>query len=164
MSEMLFEDAGAVQHSADARLIDAYIEIGRTLDDLPYTQDFESLLELVAGGGFGPVAQAGQVGRNIESPREGATRRRETFHRLQNLRKAGKLPKLGRAESAPSVVEPEEERFLIELVVGAVGTLGQRDQLLYDEKFDQIVAAFNGQTGRSLTPHTLWRLVAKLAK
>jgi len=45
-----------------------------------------------------------------------------------------------------------------------VGSLGQRDQLPYSEQSGPLVAAFNQQTGRDLTPHDVWRLVAKLAK
>lgn len=142
MSDMLFDNR--VQ-GGDDRLVAAYVEIGRTLDDLPYTQDFETLLERV-GMGQEPAG------------------RREVFHRLHNLRKASRLPRLGRAESAPTLVEPEEERLLTQLVAESVGTLGQRDQLLYDARFDAIVGMFNEKTGRSLTPHTVWRLVAKLAK
>ncbi len=145
MSEMLFGDAAPALPGADSRLLDAYVEIGRTLDDLPYTHDFESLLERVGVG-------------------EEAAGRREVFRRLHNLRKAGKLPRLGRAESEPTLVEPNEEELLVELVAREVGTLGQRDQLLYDPRFDLVVGRFNAETGRSLTPHTVWRLVAKLAK
>ncbi|MFA6045672.1 MAG: hypothetical protein WC718_11875 [Phycisphaerales bacterium] len=144
MSETLFGNAGTAPNN-DERLVDAYVEIGRTLDDLPYTQDFEALLE--------------RIGVGVE-----AAGRREVFHRLHNLRKASKLPKLGRGETAPTLVEPEEERLLVQLVTASVGTLGQRDQLLYDAKFDEIVGTFNEKTGRSMTPHTVWRLVAKLAK
>jgi hypothetical protein len=61
-------------------------------------------------------------------------------------------------------VTPEDEALLADLVRGAVGTLGQRDQLLYDPRFDALVQAFNARTGRNLSPHDVWRLVAKLAK
>jgi hypothetical protein len=45
-----------------------------------------------------------------------------------------------------------------------VGGLGQRDQLPYTPAFDALVQEFNAATGRSLDPHSVWRLVAKLAK
>ena len=129
----------------DAPLIAAYGEIGRTLDDLPYTEDFERLFT---------VASAARPGVS----------KRELFHRLHNLRKAGKLPKAGRAASAAVKLEPKEEQWLSERVVAAVGSLGQRDQLPFDARFDALVEEFNGHTGRSLSPHDVWRLVAKLAK
>lgn len=143
----LFGESGDDQKkgAADAPLIAAYGEIGRTLDDLPYTADFERLFA---------VAAAARPG----------VQKRELFHRLHNLRKAGKLPKAGRAASAAVKLEPKEEQWLSERVVAAVGSLGQRDQLPFDAKFDALVEAFNAHTGRSLSPHDVWRLVAKLAK
>lgn len=60
--------------SEDEALIDAYRTIGRPLDDLPYTDDFERLMDL------------------LKRPRE-----REQMHfifrRLMNLRKRAALPR-----------------------------------------------------------------------
>lgn len=133
------DDAGAPEPA----LVRAYVEAGRTLDDLPYTDEFESLVAALGGEGVD---------------------RRAVIHRLQNLRKANKLPRLGRGASSSIKVTEREEAVLVGLVEVAAGTLGQRDQLLYDAKFDTIVEKFNGSTGRSLTHHDVWRLVAKLAK
>ncbi|GJQ29978.1 MAG: hypothetical protein HBSAPP03_18620 [Phycisphaerae bacterium] len=144
----LFDPVEAKRSSAgtrDAALVEAYLRVGRTLDDLPYTDDFERVYE-AAGG----VETWGS--------------RRDALHRLMNLRKAGKLPKLGRAASPAVMVTADEDAVLIDLVVEAAGTLGQRDQLLYDAKFDGVVQGFNARTGRNLGPHDVWRLVAKLAK
>ncbi len=129
----------------DAALIAAYQQAGRTLDDLPYTPDFDRMLEALrrSGGDISP---------------------RAALHRLQNLRKAGKLPPAGRAARTPPRISEEEESLLRELVVAMTGTLGQRDQLPYDPRFDGLVEAFNQQAGRALSPHDVWRLVAKLAK
>jgi hypothetical protein len=135
------------QEAFDAALVDAYLKVGRTLDDLAYTDEFERVFEMLAGDAASPRPDRAAVMR-----------------RLQNLRKANKLPRLGRAVSAAVKVTAEEERTLAELVVGACGTIGQRDQLLYDKRFDEIVNAFNARTGRQLTPHDAWRLVAKIAK
>jgi hypothetical protein len=117
----------------DRRLVGAYVEVGRTLDDLPYTDEFERVME-----------------------KSGEGDRRWVLHRLQNLRKAKKLPRLGRGESASVKVTEAEE--------GALRALVERDQLLYDPKFDGIVEAFNAKTGRTLSLHDAWRLIAKLAK
>lgn len=129
----------------DSALIGAYAAAGRTLDDLPYTPEFDRILEAAGAAGS-------------------ARRAREVFHRLHNLRKAGKLPRLGRAASKPPAIVPEEEAWLADAVIQTVGTLGQRDQLPYTPEFDGIVERFNARTGRDLTPHDIWRLVAKLAK
>lgn len=128
---------------ADVRLINAYLHVGRTLDDLPYTRDFDVLYAM------------------LPEPREP---QRDVFRRLQTLRKAGKLPRLGRSTAEPVRVTRGEEDLMEKLIVEACGTIGQRDQLLYHPKFDEVVLAFNTATGRHLTPHDAWRLVAKIAK
>ena len=129
--------------SPDEALVVAYQSTGRTLDDLPYTDDFEKIYRaLPAGWGS----------------------KRDVFHRLHNLRKAGKLPRLGKPESRPPRIDPGEEEVLRGLVVAAAGSLGQRDQLPYAPAMDALVQDFNGRTGRNMDPHDVWRLVAKLAK
>jgi hypothetical protein len=128
---------------ADEALIIAYQSTGRTLDDLPYTEEFERL---------------------HRSLPPGSGTQREVFHRLHNLRKAGKLPKLGKPQALPPRINPEEEDQLRALVVGAAGTLGQRDRLPYTPEMDAVVQEFNARTGRALDQHAVWRLVAKLAK
>jgi len=129
----------------DQLLIQAYVAAGRTLDDLPYTDEFEMLFRSVGGE---------QSGRN----------RRAVLHRLHNLRKASKLPKLGKAGEPPPHILPEDESLLASLVAEQVGTLGQRDQLPYDPRFDELVQVFAARSGRTLTQRDLWRVVAKVAK
>ncbi|MGE3108254.1 MAG: argininosuccinate lyase [Phycisphaerales bacterium] len=126
-------------------LIEAYGTIGRTLDDLPYTPEFDRLYRAVDGDARGATP-------------------REVFHRLHNLRKAGKLPKVGRTKVSPPRIDRKEEQVLERQVIEAVGSLGQRDQLPFTGTFDVLVEAFNQKTGRGLEPHDVWRLIAKLAK
>lgn len=136
---------GDEREEQDRLLILAYESAGRTLDDLPYTDEFERLYRSVGGeGGMGSRA--------------------EVFRRLHTLRKAAKLPRLGRAPSSVVRVTPDEETLLASLIIERVGTLGQRDRLPYDPRIDDLAQVFNERTGRSLTPHDLWRLVLKLAK
>jgi hypothetical protein len=59
----------------DERLIEAYRAIGKPLDDLPYTEEFERLRERVAAADTN------------ES-------RHFLFRRLLRLRKTGRLPRL----------------------------------------------------------------------
>ena len=127
------------------RLIAAYVEVGRTLDDLPYTEEFIRMCEL---------ASATEAGMNEHA----------VFRRLQNIRKAGKLPPIGRASSRAPRLSEAEEGWLANAVVETVGSLGQRDQLPFTTRFDILLNRFNESTGRSLSPHDLWRVVAKLAK
>jgi hypothetical protein len=139
------EPAAQTLDRQDQVLIDAYLSAGRTLDDLPYTGEFEAIFKAVGGE---------------DSGRD----RRGVLHRLHNLRKAGKLPRLGRAaEPAPHIL-PEDESLLASLVVERVGTLGQRDQLPYDARFDDLVQVFAARSGRGLSQRDVWRVVAKLAK
>lgn len=129
----------------DRLLIAAYERGGRTLDDLPYTPQFDAIMGELRG-----------------TPAEAPPR--TMLHRLHTIRKAGKLPRLGRTDAPPPRIEHDEEARLTELVAQAVGTLGQRDQLPYAPVFDRLVERFNTLTGRSLTPHDVWRLIARLAK
>lgn len=135
----------AARPSTDAALIAAYQQAGRTLDDLPYTSEFDAMHARLESAGAGLTKRA-------------------ALQRLQNLRKAGRLPPAGRAASAPPRISEDEESLLRELVIAMTGSLGQRDQLPYDPRFDGLVEAFNQQAGRELSPHDIWRLVAKLAK
>ncbi len=135
--------------SDEALLISVYQRVGRTLDDLPYTDDFEAIY----------TAMYGPEGRDAQ----GVTRT-DVFHRLHNLRKAGKLPRLGRAVGKPAKIEPEHETLLTMMVEDAVGKLSLRDRLVYAGAFDEVVDAFNTQAGLSLSHHDVWRIVAKLAK
>lgn len=127
----------------DELLISVYQKQGRTLDDLPYTEEFERIYQ-AAGA-------------------ETMTRP-ELFRRLHNLRKAARLPRLGRAAAAPPRVPPEAQAALVAIVEEKIGRLSLRDQLPHTPAFEQIVAAFNTRAGLSLSPHDVWRLVAKLAK
>lgn len=125
-------------------LIQAYQKIGRTADDLPYTPHFESL--------FSSYASA------LGDP---APTRAEVWRHLLNLRKGGKLPKLGEARSQPPEVSPED-RDALRKMLGE--DLGKRDRLPYSPRFDKLVDEFNRTQPRALSPHLVWRLVATLAK
>ena len=129
----------------DQAIVDAYEQAGRTLDDLPYTDEFELLMAIVRE-------------TDVDATH------RDTFHRLHNLRKAGKLVRLGRAASAPPKLDYEHEQLLIELVTEAAGSMGQRDRLPFTDEFDSLAGAFNTRTGLQLSHHDLWRMIAKLAK
>lgn len=131
------------KNSFDELLISVYLKQGRTLDDLPYTPEFEAIYRAVED-------------ENIT--------REMLFHRLHNLRKAGELPRLGRAVEKPARIDPEQETLLIELVESVIGKLSLRDQLPYTPGFDRIVCTFNAQAGLLLSPHAVWRIIAKLAK
>lgn len=120
-----------------------YQSIGRTADDLPYTPQFETLYSTyVATLGAKPARQ-------------------EVWRHLLNMRKAGKLPKLGEARSRPPKVDPEHAELLRELLGPDIG---KRDRLPYTERFDQVVNDFNKSQQRRLSPHLVWRIVARLAK
>jgi hypothetical protein len=94
----------------------------------------------------------------------GADDRAALFHRLHNIRKAGRLPKVGKAWEKPPKVTAEQTRVITQLVDGAVGKLSLRDQLPYTPAFDQIVQQFNTDCGLQFSPYQVWRVVAKLSK
>ena len=127
-----------------AALIKAYESVGRTADDLPYTPHFETLYRTY-------IATMG----------EPKPTRQEVWRHLLNLRKAGTLPKLGEARSRPPKVEPEDEQQLRDLLGPDIG---KRDRLPYSERFDKLVNEFNIGRARKISPHLVWRIVAKLAK
>src|SRR5687767_11854719 len=108
MSEpKLFPDVG------DELLLSVYAKQGRTLDDLPYTPEFEAIFEATGDG----------------APRA------DVFHRLHNLRKAGRLPRMGRAAEPAPRIDSEQETILVDLVEAAIGKLSLRDQLPYTPTF-----------------------------
>ena len=144
MSGTLFGDEPD-RDARDNAIVDAYEQAGRTLDDLPYTDEFERLMSIV---------------RETDS----SATHRDVFHRLHNLRKAGKLTRLGRAPSSPPRLDYEHEQMLISLVQDEAGSLGQRDRLPYTEGFEKVASTFANRTGLQLSHHDLWRVIAKLAK
>ncbi len=125
-------------------LVEAYEKIGRTADDLPYTPHFETMWKSYI--------------HELPDPKP---TRAETWRHLLNLRKGGKLPKLGEARSKPPEVSPEQRAHLRDMLGGDIG---KRDRLPYTPRFDELVDAFNKTQGRPLSPHLVWRLVATLAK
>jgi hypothetical protein len=119
-----------------------YQNIARTADDLPYTPHFESALR--------------QLYQQLGDPKP---TRQEVWRHPLNMRKAGDLPKLGPAKSKPPKLEKEEEHRLRELLGDAIG---KRDRLPYTPRFDQLVTDFNRPLAKKLSPHLVWRIVAKL--
>lgn len=140
----LFSEAPSLSER-DQSLVEAYEQMGRTLDDLPYTQDFDRLVA--------------RVQHDFPEMDE-----RQIFQRLSNLRKAGRLPKLGKGRSRRIPLNAFEEELIGDLTAQIAGTLGQRDRLPYTPEFDQIVSRFNERTSQDLSPHDVWRLVARVAK
>jgi hypothetical protein len=136
-----------VEHKAPIKrdaLATIYQNIGRTADDLPYTPHFESLYAAYTRDGGDPKPTRQEVRRH-----------------LLTMRKAGQLPKLGPAKTRPPAIDPEAEQRLRELLGDDIT---QRDRLPYTQRFDVIVNEFNQTQPRRLSPHLVWRIVAKLAK
>lgn len=127
-----------------ALLAAIYKQIGRTADDLPYTPHFESLYEQYV----------------LDQP-DPKPERAEVWRHLLTVRKGGTLPKLGDAKSVPPEITPEQADHLRSLLGDDIG---KRDRLPYTPRFDEIADAFNRGQRRSISPHHLWRVIAKLAK
>lgn len=147
MSTLFGDDDAGVQSSEQQRtLVDAYVTIGRTLDDLPYTQEWAALMAIT-------VPVLGDTFNN-----------RRVFHSLQNLRKRSLLPRVGRSGVSAVKVTPEEETLVMELLKKYTGTVGQRDRLPFTQEFDLLAHELNQLSGRGLEPHEVWRLICKVAK
>jgi catechol 2,3-dioxygenase-like lactoylglutathione lyase family enzyme len=140
----LFPGAEPPASAKPQLLAKIYEQIGRTADDLPYTPHFERLYSAYAAEHDGPKPT-----------------RRQTWRQLLTLRKAGELPKLGPAKTAPPRLSTEAIEELRKLL-GA--SMGKRDRLPYTEEFDKLVDRFNATQERAISPHLVWRLVARLAK
>jgi hypothetical protein len=67
--------------SDDQKLVDAYVLVGRPLDQLPYTQEFDRLMKVI---GFENATEDDKY---------------MAFQRLLQLRKKGRLPRLGRSSA-----------------------------------------------------------------
>ena len=147
-ADMLFAGMKPKVRANPEALIKLYESIGRTADDLPYTPQFETLFKDYA-------AQLTAKGATGEIVRE------EVWRHLLNLRKAGKLPKLGDSKSTPPEITDVEKKKLAELVGDMIG---RRDRLPYTDRFDKIVDEFNKSQPRPISPHFVWRLVATLGK
>jgi hypothetical protein len=129
---------------ADRLVVKKYESTGRTLDDLPYTPDFESLFEEMRRSGL-------------------VSDRQSLFKWLHSLRKEGKLPRLGRAGEPLPQITHRDWNELHQLVTAAVGHLENRDSLVYSARFDALAEEFVRRTGRTMSQHDVWRLVAVLS-
>jgi catechol 2,3-dioxygenase-like lactoylglutathione lyase family enzyme len=125
-------------------LVKLYEQVGRTADDLPYTPHFEQL--------YVPYSAA------HPDPKPS---RAEVWRHLLNLRKGGKLPKLGEARSKPPAL-PGDSLEQLRRLLG--DDIGKRDRLPYTDRFEKLVDAFNKTLSRPLSPHLIWRAIATLAK
>jgi catechol 2,3-dioxygenase-like lactoylglutathione lyase family enzyme len=143
-SEGLFPGTEADAPIKQEALIRLYVQIGRTADDLPYTPHFEKLFASYAA-----------------EYADGKPTRRQTWRHLLTLRKGGDLPKLGAAPTPP----PEVDAEAIALLKSLLGPhIGRRDRLPYTPEFDRIVDEFNARQAKPISPHLIWRVVARLAK
>jgi hypothetical protein len=141
----LFDEPIITQHKPDRDLLaKLYVQLGRTADDLPYTTHFESLYDSYVA--------------NFPDPKPDHA---EVWRHLLTTRKAGRLPKLGAARSAPPEVE-EADRELLRKLLG--DQIGKRDRLPYSAMFDDLVTKFNAGRRRPYSPHQIWRLAATMAK
>lgn len=140
----LFGEAPEDPNHDRQKLIEVYVQVARTADDLPYTPHFERLYTLYT--------------RSLPEP---TPSRNAVWRQLLTLRKSGRLPKLGVATSKPPKIDQSDRDRLRDLLGD---DLGKRDRLPYTDRCDEIVAAFNRNFARAWSPHVVWRLIATLAK
>lgn len=130
----------------DQALIAAYEDIGLSVDELPYTSEFDRLVERVE------KATGDKIGCQ------------QALQRLFNLRKAARLSRMGRGSANGSALPDENRDLLQRLIVQSVGSLGGRDRLPYTENFDELRERFVETTGRNISNHDFWRLIARVTK
>jgi hypothetical protein len=129
----------------DQRLVNLYTEIGVPSDALLYSPEFDLLMNRLQAAGDKRTSEV-------------------IAHRLLQLRKAARLPRIGRSSlSSVKLTEPD-----LDLVQGLLkqhlGALGSRDQLPYTEKFNQIRSEYNRRATQTLDPYQFWRVVARVSK
>ena len=129
----------------DQRLVDAYVQVGRPVDDLPYTPASTAL-----------VASLRQAGDNRDE--------RTILRRLMNLRKAAILPRLGRVETGAFKVSPESVARVEQLLREALPSIGGRDALPYTSDFDALLEQYNSEAAERLDRRQFWRLIARVTK
>jgi hypothetical protein len=129
----------------DDRLVEAYKLLGRPVDDLPYTPEFEAMVQSLQAQG--------------DSRDKGTLLRR-----LLALRKAARLPRLGRLATEILRVPPQDVELVELLLRGELGTLGSRDQLPYTDRIDRLHEQYNSRASTPLDRHNFWRLVARVSK
>jgi hypothetical protein len=129
----------------DERLVSAYTRLGRPVDDLPYTDDYEDMVRALQQQGDG--RDAGSI-----------------LRRLLRLRKAARLPRIGRLAAPVLRAAPEAIELVERLLREELGTLGSRDQLPYTDRFDRLLQRYNSQATEQLDKHDFWRLVARVSK
>lgn len=144
----IFQEAPQLS-PVDDRLAELYEDAGRSLDDLPYTPEFEGL------------AATARREFPSEFPDE-----RAVFEKLLRLRKAAILPR-HESDSAPIASVDADDVILIEqLVRKHAGSPAHSDRLPYTKAFEELFNEYNAQSVcRKLTSrHQLWRVIARIAK
>lgn len=145
------DDDTSTLSESQQRLVHAYQVIDRPLDDLPYTQAFETeILGLDRGEGHLTAEQRDHAHASL--------------HTLQNLRKKKLLPHVSGKSASLMPMTPEEAVLLETIVLTELATLGKRDGLPYTQAMDRIVERFNAETGMAYSHHSVWRKITRLAK
>ena len=137
--------AGVEQRSPVKReaLIRAYVRVGLTADDLPYTPHFESVYSEYAAAQNDPKPTRSEVWRHLLNLRKGAN----CQNSAKPVRTHRKFPR-GSRESKGNARRRHRQA---------------RSASVY-QRFDELVDEFNRTQQRPLSPHLVWRLVAILAK
>jgi hypothetical protein len=129
----------------DERLVEAYARLGRPVDALPYTPEFDAL-----------VTSLHEAGDQRD--------RGELMRRLLNLRKAARLPRLGSVQTSRLTFSADDIARIEQLLRESLPTPGSRDSLLYTSAFDALRARYNAESGQALDEHGFWRLIARVSK
>ncbi len=129
----------------DQKLVDEYVRLGRPVDQLPYTPEFERLVQTLRTTG------------DTRSDRE-------ILGRLLRLRKAARLPRMGPSQLPPLPLPPADVELLETLIRVELPSPGARDSLLYTPDFDSLLERYNSEAVLKLNRHEFWRMIARISK
>jgi hypothetical protein len=129
----------------DERLIAAYKRMGRSVDELPYSPEFDLIASTLQEHG---------------DERDKGT----LVRRLFNLRKAARLPSTERNAGRPQKLPVDDVALVEDLLRETLPTIGGRDRLLYSPAFDLLLDRYNARALQKLDQQEFWRLISRVSK
>ncbi len=114
-------------------------------DALPYTDEFDKLKQ------------------RFEKKQKATITDLDFWRMMSSVGKGGGLGKKGEKKKAPRTPTLSADEQL-EILRRFPDGIGNRDDLPYTPKFDELYRRFNRQTGKELTKHEFWRGVSRVAK
>lgn len=127
----------------DVRLVELFSKVGKSLDSLPYTEEFDKIY--------------------IEAKHlDGISSERDLLDRLLRLRKSGRLPRLDKPTNEKPDLSPEQLDQVASWLRNQIDTMSVREEIPYTEAFDRLADQFKSLLDRDLSRNTVWRILISL--